>query len=291
MYAYHDYVRTLAKRFEAALGEIDAIYNFDYGDEFEVALCKILRSALPERFGICRGHVVDADGQEAGDDIIIYDSQRFPTLRLHPKSDYSRKEWIPLESVYAYIEAKHTLQLEGDCGSSLRHAIEQVSNVKLLCNSREAVDRSHIRPYLNLSGLGMFQFNTPQGFPDRLNPCFTAIFARRVRAKSKDAVFDDGSQITPLLDGVLFPLESCPDVIVAGPHNVMLPTIYTDATRPMKFASPFYVPGIKRPASFQTDNRAFGIGLSVLLFALDWINLGQMNWPKIILDSLNREAT
>ena len=290
MYAYHDYVRTLAQRFEAALGEIDAVHNFDYGPEFEVALCQILRSALPEKFGICRGHVVDVHGQEAGDDIIIYDSQRSPTLRLHPKSDYSRKEWIPIEAVYAYIEAKHTLAIEGTDGSSLRHAVDQVAQVKLLCNSREKVEPSHIRPYLNLNAIPLIAINVPPGFPDRLNPCFTAIVARQVRRKAGDALIDDASQITSLLHGIEFSLELCPDVIVAGAHNLMLPMICKDVTQPLEFASPFYVPGVKRPASFQTDGLAFGLGLCVLLFALDWINLGQMNWPNIILDVLSKKA-
>ena len=49
----------------------------------------------------------------ARDDIIIYERNRFPLLRLINESDFCRKQQVPVESVYAYIEAKHSLTLEG----------------------------------------------------------------------------------------------------------------------------------------------------------------------------------
>jgi hypothetical protein len=80
-FLYDGYVEKLNKRFEEALSEIEANHNFELGDEFEVALCKVLRRALPQKYGICRGYLVDADGTSAGDDIIIYDRARHPRLR------------------------------------------------------------------------------------------------------------------------------------------------------------------------------------------------------------------
>src|SRR5580692_9222880 len=102
--SYDGFVKNLAARFDEALNEIAAVYNFDFGNEFEVAICKVLRRAIPHRYGICRGFVVNAEGQAAGDDIIIYDRIRFPTLRALGQEDYSLKEKIPIEAVYAYIE-------------------------------------------------------------------------------------------------------------------------------------------------------------------------------------------
>lgn len=285
MYTYHDYIRTLAKRFDATLSYIDAIYNFDYGDEFEVALCEVLRNALPEKFGVCRGHIVAMDGQSAGDDIIIYDAHRFPTLRLNKKEDYSKKEWIPIEAMYAYIEAKHTLQIEGDDGdsASIRHAINQVAKVKRLCDTRAKVDYLQLKPYLNFGTLNLDVKPAP-GFPDRLNPCFAGIMARRVCQKQGKPVLDR-SQIHSLFAGIEFPLDACPDFIVAGSHNLVLPSIWDEASQLADFASPFFIPGLKRPTAALAPDIAFGVGLCDLLYALDWIDLGAMNWQQIILDA------
>lgn len=286
MYNYHDYVVTLSTRFNAVLSEIAAIHNFDLGDEFEIALCKILRNALPEKFGICRGHIVDAEGREAGDDIIIYDSQRFPTLRLHyPRNDFSRKEWIPIEATYACIEANHTLQIEGDGGSSLKKAINQISYVKKLCNTRESVPMTAIRPGFHFPEMGLFKVTVPNGFPSIQNPCFTAIIARQVRQKENGPILNDSTQIKTLLEGVTFPIDSAPDFIIAGSSNVVLPIIWQDNPLQTEFASPFYLPGLKRPLSHQMDQVAYGMGICLLLYALDWIQLGSMNWNQIILNA------
>jgi hypothetical protein len=67
---YRDYIRTLSQRFEANISYIQYVYGFDMGDEFEVAICKTLRAALPQKFGICRGHVVGRCGEQAGDDMV-----------------------------------------------------------------------------------------------------------------------------------------------------------------------------------------------------------------------------
>jgi len=85
-----------------------AVHNFDYGDEFEIALCEVLRTILPGRAAVCRGYVIAQDGRMAGDDIIVFDATRFPVLRALG-DDLSRKEKVPAEAVLAYIEAKHTL--------------------------------------------------------------------------------------------------------------------------------------------------------------------------------------
>jgi hypothetical protein len=57
---YKDAVGRLARRIEGELLRLEAIYNFDHGAEFEVALCQVLRAALPRKYGVCRGHVVTA---------------------------------------------------------------------------------------------------------------------------------------------------------------------------------------------------------------------------------------
>src|SRR5437667_11014698 len=69
--SYRDIVGMLAKLIDAELSKATVIYNFDHGDEFEVAMCHVLRSALPARYGVCRGHIVTINDEHAGDDIII----------------------------------------------------------------------------------------------------------------------------------------------------------------------------------------------------------------------------
>jgi hypothetical protein len=88
---YGDYLETISAKFQSLFAEISAEYAFDYGDEFEIALCKVLRALLPSKFGICRGFAVTLDGTLAGDDIIIFDHERFPTLRLLESNDFAQK--------------------------------------------------------------------------------------------------------------------------------------------------------------------------------------------------------
>jgi len=91
--AYGDYLKTISTKFENLIAEISTGYNFDYGEEFEIALCKVFRVLLPSKFGICRGFVVTADGKQAGDDIIIFDhDSRIKTL---PRS----KKYLPKLSI------------------------------------------------------------------------------------------------------------------------------------------------------------------------------------------------
>ena len=62
---YRGYLKKMSERFEAEFKRIAAHYNFDHGPEFEIALCEVLRLVLPQKFGICRGFVVPADGEAA----------------------------------------------------------------------------------------------------------------------------------------------------------------------------------------------------------------------------------
>ncbi|WP_410001733.1 DUF6602 domain-containing protein [Singulisphaera sp. GP187] len=101
-FLYRDFIKTVSTRFDANLTYLQAIWNFDLGREFEVAICKTLRAALPSRFGVCRGHVVASNGGSADDDIITYDRQLFPTLRLIRDEDYCAQRWMTWHLVSAY---------------------------------------------------------------------------------------------------------------------------------------------------------------------------------------------
>lgn len=62
-YYYQNFVQTLSKRVLSNLSTIEVEHNFEYGPEFEIVMCEVLRSAFAEKFGITRGYVVDINGQ------------------------------------------------------------------------------------------------------------------------------------------------------------------------------------------------------------------------------------
>jgi len=280
---YGGYVTTLAERFDEALREIQVGYNFEYGSEFEIAICQTLRRALPHKYGICRGFVVDASGEIAGDDIIIYDRARFPTLRLLTDEDYSRKERIPIEAIYAYIEAKHTIDIEGDGDSSLRHSSEQVARVRALCGRRAAVPQSQIGPFMVLDPRSF----TPcgrEGYPEILNPLFTMILARNVRQKPKQNPLTDPHEIQRILLQEDNRPPTFPDAAILGKDSVILPVL-RDPGR-LRFRSPFSIEGRSASMCRVCPGIAFGVGLGMLLFALDQIQLGTMGWSHILEDAV-----
>lgn len=54
MAAYNGYIERLSRRVSARLTDIEAVYNFEYGPEFEVVLCHLLTDILPSKFGVAR---------------------------------------------------------------------------------------------------------------------------------------------------------------------------------------------------------------------------------------------
>jgi hypothetical protein len=267
---------------------LEAFYSFDLGPEFEIAVCKTLRAALPQKFGICRGHVVTASGDQAGDDIIIYDQVRFPTLRALDEEDYARKEWIPIEAVYAYIEAKHAINLTGSDGSSLQKAINQVKAVKKLCLTRTEVSHTQILPFLQLPE--DFMLDRGHGYPSFANPLFTMIVARQIREKEgKKQYLNDAVTINEqtIAQRGVYEVEDRPDAMVLGNGVIALPVIDQE---PPAFRSPFFEPKSSRTHLLTVPEISIGIGLMLLLFALDYIQLGRLPWERMVFDCFNPQS-
>ncbi len=281
---YHNYLRTISERFTAKFDEIAAEYNFDYGPEYEIAICKMLRLVLPERFGICRGFIVTPNDKKAGDDIIIYNRNRFPTLRLIDNIGFAQKEYIPVEAVCAYIEAKHSLVIEGDGGQSLVKAAAQVATAKGL--PREPVTaQTALDPYLYLP------ITAPERveYPKVYNLLFVAIFARQIRKTANSAPLNSSKEIKQaLLDSNYHPDKvHPPDLIVAGNDVALIPFIETSSTL-RTYASPFCLPNSQLMVC-ECKGLAFALGICSLLYALDTIRLGKMPWPSIIGETLGIE--
>ena len=300
MAAYNNYLEKINEAFESLINEIDVIYNFDHGNEFEIVLCKALRKILPNKYGIVRGHVITKEGNHVGDDIIIYDCVRFPTLRLLEHDSFGQKQFIPVEAVYAYIEAKNTLYPcdSGGDRPNFYKACKQVHDVKSL--SRSPV-------YAN---------KTREFWPEILNPIYGVVWSRRmVYSSQSECKFSSRHKKTAekcclknkcsclpdkfgLKDNCCFEAlhesfeDQCaliggksdqiaPDLIVAGSDYVVLPCI-----KNTEIHSPFFISEKSLLTSMHSERKAFGIGVTNLMWALDSIELGFIDWGYVLSTEL-----
>lgn len=278
--AYDDFLKNINEKFQALFTEISAEYNFDNGLEFEIALCKAFRIILPIKFGICRGFVVSKQGDKAGDDIIIYDQERYPTLRLLEDNTFAQKQKVPVEAVYAYIEAKHTLYLEGDGGQSLQKSLNQIKAVKSI--PREKVPMTQITPQTSILS---YQANRPAYWPNYRNPLYTAIISRNVCINTTDKSSDIAT-IHNNMRGrcILLSQETnIPDLIIASSNIVAIPSVGT------QIESPFFMEGKSLLIAFKAFGEAFGIGLTNMMYAFDHIALGCIHWPTVLAEALKLE--
>jgi hypothetical protein len=276
--AYKNLIENITLGVEYKFAEISTRYNFDNGDEFEIAMCELFRLILPIKYGVCRGFAVTKENSFAGDDIIIFDRERFPTLRLFEDKKYAKKQEIPIEAVYCYIEAKNKLVLDGS-NSNFEKAICQVSEFKKL--EREKRKLLSIDHHINFGE--MFSVEKKCKWPSIANPMFTAIISRHVQNFNSDKKSNFKDFILEEINRLTIPEES-PDLIIAGPNLSILPEILDDVSS--QNDSPFV--NKNNPLKvFDTPNMSFGIGIVTILYALDNIRLGQMPYSKIINNSIN----
>jgi hypothetical protein len=268
---YDGWMEKMSARFVEELSSIESEHNFELGPEFESVLVEFLKRVLPSRFGVCRGYVVTRDGAKAGDDIIIYDQARFPTLRVLQK-DSARKEYVPAEAVIAYIEAKHTLQVHGSDGQSLAKGCAQVRAVKSL--PREVRPLSEVVPFVDLKGA--MEFGTPPGFPGTRNPWYGAIIARRFNP----------ADTTPmgLLEVVRDLPLPLPDLTVAG-DLVIVPARVVQGARTSVGLRPIFDPACTTLIAARVRN-SFGLGIAHLLWAAEMIELGGVPWNEILGETI-----
>lgn len=273
---YAEFLDNITAKFERLYEEVDTEHNFELGTELEVALCKLLRLMLPERYGVCRGYVVGQDGATAGDDVIVYDRQRFAPLRLI-ESDLAQKQRIPVEAVYAYVEVKHTLYLNGNGGQSIAKAREQVAAVKAI--RRRAVPLNQVDPYLVI---GTNATRQRVGWPHTRNPLFCAILSRNVELGGRGSELPVSSHLD-LVARVTSRDPGAPDMIVAGPDLVCLPAIG------QQVVGPFQILDETTLRCVTTPGRALASGLANLSYAIDSITLGSIHWPSVIASGLGVE--
>lgn len=274
-YAYNNFLKNISQKLLKNFDEISAIYNFDYGDEFEIALCKSLRIILPEFYGICRGSIFTIDNESVGDDIIIYDQFHFPTLRLLEDNTFAQKQQIPFEAVFAYIEAKNTLIIEGEGGNSIYKALKQCKAIKEL--KRKEVKYSEY-------SINNIPFIKPLKYwPTIGNPIYTAIFSKGVRLKSDSPIMESNDLPHEKLLRKINELsnEKLPDMIISDYNTLLIPAINK------QIESPFFIDKQSNLCFNISNGLAYGIGLSYMFYAFDNIKLGKMYWSKIISDGMN----
>lgn len=274
--AYKDLIKNITKAVESKFQEISTRYNFDNGEEFEIALCELFKLILPAKYGICRGFAVTKDNIYAGDDLIIYDKDRFPTLRLLEEGKFDKKHEIPIEAVYAYLEAKNTLILEGT-KANFTKALQQVVDFKNL--NRDDRKMLSIDHQINLGE--MFKTDLAPKWPKIANPLYTVIISRHLQSQSVENVEFQNYILNEV--GKLTNTNHSPDLIIAGPSQIFIPEILDDEST--QNDSPF-VNELNKLQLHNTPKNAFGIGIVSILYALDNIRLGKLPYPKIINNAL-----
>lgn len=260
MTTYGGYIERLSRKIEARLADIEAIFNFDLGDEFEVAMCQLLEDILPGKYGICRGFVIAEDGKRAGDDLIIYDKMTCPTLRASAGLQYSVKEQIPVDAVYAYIECKHSIVEE----SVFNKAMDQAREVKKLLLSRPSrknPDYEEDGPTCN----GKVR-DWPRMYPPRKNQPYCAIFAKNSNGEAPKEILHDAYT---------------PDLLVLGRTHIATQSVLLgpDGIKGALFNDDRFWSGLRVESA---KGNAFGIGLVSLMQALSWIELMPIDWARTL---------
>jgi hypothetical protein len=279
-YLYDDYILRLSQKFNAELESIKAIYNFDLGDEYEIAICKVLRQILPIKYGICRGFAVAEDGSKSGDDIIIYDSNRYPSLGIREYNDFSRKEFIPAEAIYCYIEAKYTLDISDSKNNNLKKALKQVDDVKSICNKRESVEINHF------DDLVFPKIESPWDYPPIKNKSWGAIFCSRIKFNGN--LLTNPLEIEEILRKTSIDTLNKPDLLIFGRDLITIPVFIDKPKKGISTMSYFHLNGLTSYKTSITKNIAVGIGICQLLGAIDRISLGKIKWNKIVLDGITK---
>jgi hypothetical protein len=228
--------------------------------EFEVAMCVLLEEILPAKFGVCRGFVVTEDGRRAGDDLIIYDKMSCPTLRANKGLHYAAKEQIPVEAVYAYIECKHSLTES----SVFEKAMSQVREVKNIILTRAPL----ANPSYETAGPsynGTIR-DWPRNYPPLKNQPFCAIFTRKF----------DSTGIAEMDHDAL-----TPDLLVLGRDHIATQSVILgpDGIKGALFNDDKFWAGLRIEG---VHANAFGIGIVILLQALNWVELMPIDWSSTL---------
>ena len=224
---------------------------------------------------------MDSEGNMDGDDIIVFAQDRFFTLRQGIGLDLTVKEQIPIEAAIAYIEAKHTITLEGQGPASLYTACKQVAKVKALCAKRDSVKLGTWNPYIE----SPIDYPAPIGFAIN-NPMYGVIFTRYVKrtSSSRDNLSSSDIDLAfkEIMPDIVTDRTVAPDLIILGDSNVATPAISEGGESSFSL----FMSQISSYGTKIVPDISYGIGFVCLQFALDWIRLGKLPFDKILSNAL-----
>jgi hypothetical protein len=237
--------------------------------------------------------MITSDGGSAGDDILIYDATRFPKIRSTGDNDFSKKQKIPIEAVYAYIETKTTLYIDEKKGQNetFKKALSQIKKVKNTCEKRERV------PYNTWAAMDAKpnSLTKQEFFPEYRNPIFTCVFSRYLKSHkfpnyyNEDFEMDNHTlieeqkyfkQCANKVDKIV---QTTPDLIIAGKNHIVVPVGRKEDKK--LIGIPFRTKDTSLMLS--RNHLSIGIGIIHLMMALDFIRLGDINYQSIIWEGLN----
>ena len=282
---YDDLAGNLSKLFFHEIEKFKVVYNFDSGDEFEIAICSILRGFLPHKYGICRGFVTDYKGNTAGDDIIIFDQLLFPKLGLRFDYEFSRKEFIPIEAVLVYIEAKKTLNFKDDSKTEYEKALSQIFKVKTLINNRAPVafQETEILKYDEK----IIPFSDT--YPRIRNSAVVGVFASNINVGFKVILKDEIAKEFSL-NYEHFDVNKIADFLILGKDNLSLP-VFNNFSEGVDRHSYFSIKNDRYQTILKTEffeDRAFGLGILQILGLLPRLLLKPIPTDQIIIDYINQ---
>ena len=119
------YYEGITRQLRAEVDVINALFSHqgEKGSGNEEALRSIVRSFVPERFGVGTGFVIDKNGTPSRQcDIVIYERQQYPSL-----FSMTSLHMFPVDIVFATIEVKTTLDK-----TKADDAIANIASVKEL---------------------------------------------------------------------------------------------------------------------------------------------------------------
>lgn len=276
---YYGFANTLNRTFTSRLADLEGIYNFELGNELETAIVELLHDFLPDRFGVCRGHIVAKSGASAGDDIIVFDRLLYPTLR----SKQMPKQFVPTEAVLAYIEVKHSLELGTPDGQSLHRAIQQVTAVRRVFSYGVRRFRDLLPPDAEYSSLEL----------PHTNRMFGMVLARNAKLNGKR--LEDTADILKELNA-RFPTIQYPgpDLVVVGDQVVGTPVrrIFAGNADGLQnlhvtqggISSIFQYDGPSLLEFADAKHLGFGLGMLVLMSALGKACPAPIPWEDVIED-------
>ncbi len=278
---YNDYLKRISNQFKTRFDEIDPEFNFDQGNEFEIHLATLFSELLPDKYGVCRGFVTPQDGKQEGDDIIIFDKFSFPLLKPNNQPPFTIKESVPVESTYAYIEAKNTLELiKKDKGNSIHKAVSQVKTIKSIPREVRSINDG-------IDGITLgqgFNYNLLPGDPQILNPMYGVVFSRGVRKNGK--IINDPKTIRDELRNIQLPANNSVDLIIAGKDVVIIPTKTENNSALQKLEGPFFVEKRHNLTVLIVPDLAYGFGITMVQWALQKIKLNPIDWRDVLGEAI-----